>query len=93
MSPDFAEYAKNRLEDKPLVKGDVVPIAMFGYAFNFIVVQVVPHGVVRVTKTTEVVVKTEPFGIAGQDRGGALRGHRRPQERDTEDKGDGRAAA
>ena len=60
LSPDFSEYAKNRLEDKPLVKGDVVPIAMFGYAFNFIVVQVVPHGVVRVNKATEVVVKTEP---------------------------------
>jgi transitional endoplasmic reticulum ATPase len=60
MSPDFSEYAKGRLEDKPLVKGDVVPVAMFGYAFNFIVVQVVPHGVVRVTKETEVLVKNEP---------------------------------
>jgi transitional endoplasmic reticulum ATPase len=60
LSPDFATYAKNRLEDKPLEKGDVVPIAMFGYAFNFVVVQVVPHGVVKVAKTTEVVVKTEP---------------------------------
>ncbi len=60
ISPDFSEYAKNRLEDKPLVKGDVVPIAMFGYAFNFIVAQVTPHGVVRVTKETEVIVKNEP---------------------------------
>ncbi len=60
LSPDFANYAKNRLEDKPLEKGDVVPIAMFGYAFNFVVVQVVPHGVVKVAKTTEVVVKNEP---------------------------------
>ncbi len=60
MSPDFAQYAKMRLENKPLVKGDVVPVAMVGYAFNFIVVQVVPHGVVRVTKETEVVVKSEP---------------------------------
>ncbi|MGC8669540.1 MAG: CDC48 family AAA ATPase [Candidatus Micrarchaeia archaeon] len=60
MSPDFSEYAKNRLEDKPLVKGDVVPIAMFGFAFNFVVVQVIPHGVVKVTRNTDVVVKTEP---------------------------------
>ncbi|MGC8687397.1 MAG: CDC48 family AAA ATPase [Candidatus Micrarchaeia archaeon] len=60
ISPDFSEYAKNRLEDKPLVKGDVVPIAMFGYAFNFVVVQVVPHGVVKVTRNTEVIVKNEP---------------------------------
>lgn len=60
ISPDFNEYAKSKLEDKPLVKGDIVPIAMFGYAFNFIVVQVVPHGVVRVTRDTDVVVKSEP---------------------------------
>jgi len=60
ISPDFSDYAKNRLEDKPLVKGDVVPIAMFGYAFNFIVTQVSPHGVVRVTKDTEVLIKSEP---------------------------------
>ncbi len=60
ISPDFAEYAKNKLEDHPLLKGDVVPIAMFGYVFNFIVAQVVPHGVVKVTRNTEVQVKTEP---------------------------------
>ncbi len=60
ISPDFSEYAKNRLEDKPLVKGDVVPIAMFGYVFAFVVAQVQPHGVVRVSRNTEVTVKTEP---------------------------------
>jgi transitional endoplasmic reticulum ATPase len=61
LSPDFAEYAKNRLEDKPLAKGDVVPIPMFGYTFNFIVTQVTPHGIVKVTKDTEVLVKNEPI--------------------------------
>ncbi len=60
ISPDFSDYAKNRLEDKPLVKGDVVPIAMFGYQFNFIVTQVTPHGVVRVTKDTDIIIKSEP---------------------------------
>ncbi|MGC8478879.1 MAG: CDC48 family AAA ATPase [Candidatus Micrarchaeia archaeon] len=61
ISPDFAEYAKNRLEDRPLSKGDVVPIPMFGYMFSFIVAQVTPHGIVKVTKNTEMVVKTEPI--------------------------------
>lgn len=61
ISPDFAEYAKNKLEDKPLVRGDVVPIPMFGYVFNFVVAQVTPHGVVRVTKATDVIVRTEPI--------------------------------
>ncbi|MCL4389100.1 MAG: CDC48 family AAA ATPase [Candidatus Marsarchaeota archaeon] len=60
ISPDFAEYAKNKLDDKPLEKGDVVPIPMFGYVFNFVVAQVSPHGVVRVTRATEVIVRSEP---------------------------------
>ena len=60
ISPDFSEYAKNKLENKPLVKGDVVPVPMFGYAFNFVVAQVSPHGVVKVTQSTEVMVKNEP---------------------------------
>ncbi len=60
ISPDFSEYAKNRLEDKPLIKGDVVPVPMFGYVFNFIVVQVAPHGVVKVTKDTDIIIKNEP---------------------------------
>ena len=60
LTPDFSEYAKSRLEDRPLVKGDVVPVPMFGYMFNFIVSQVTPHGIVRVTRNTEVVVKNEP---------------------------------
>ncbi len=61
ISPDFHEYAKNKLEDKPLVRGDVVPIPMFGYVFNFVVAQVTPHGVVRVNKETDVVVRAEPI--------------------------------
>ena len=60
ISPDFSEYAKNKLENKPLVKGDVVPVPMFGYVFNFVVAQVTPHGVVKVTQNTEVTVKNEP---------------------------------
>ncbi len=60
ISPDFAQFAKNKLEDKPIMKGDIVPIPMFGYVFNFIAVQVVPHGVVKIAKETEVIVKPEP---------------------------------
>ncbi|MGB9732448.1 MAG: CDC48 family AAA ATPase [Candidatus Micrarchaeia archaeon] len=60
LSPDFAEYAKRKWEGKPMSKGDVVPIPMFGIVFNFLVVQVMPHGIVRVTKDTEFIVKEEP---------------------------------
>jgi transitional endoplasmic reticulum ATPase len=60
ISPDFSEYAKRRLEDKPLVKGAVVPIAMFNYVLSFVVAQVVPHGVVRVVRETQIEVRAEP---------------------------------
>ncbi|MGA3020638.1 MAG: CDC48 family AAA ATPase [Candidatus Micrarchaeales archaeon] len=61
LSPDFGEYAKKRLESRPLIKGDSIPIPMFGLVFNFIVVQTSPHGVVRITKNTSLTVKEEPI--------------------------------
>ncbi len=60
LSPDFSEYAKRKWENKPLVKGDIIPIPMFGIVFNFIVIQIMPHGIVRVTKNTNFIVKEEP---------------------------------
>ncbi len=60
LSPDFAEYAKRRLDGRPLAKGDSVPIPMFGIVFNFIVIQVLPHGIVKVANTTNFVVRNEP---------------------------------
>ncbi len=60
LSPDFANYARIRLEERPVVRGDSIPIAMFGIVFNFIVVQVSPHGVVKITKNTQLTVKEEP---------------------------------
>ncbi len=61
VSPDFIEYAKNKIEEKALVRGDVVPIQMLGYVFNFIVAQTVPHGIVKVTKNTVVELRKEPM--------------------------------
>ncbi len=60
ISPDFTEYAKRKMENKPVAKGDAIPIPMFGLTLNFLVVQVTPHGIVRVTKNTILVVKKEP---------------------------------
>ena len=60
VSPEFHEYAKSKLIDKPLIKGDVVPISMFNVVVNLIVTQITPHGVVRVTRESEVEVKSEP---------------------------------
>jgi transitional endoplasmic reticulum ATPase len=60
ISPDFADYAKRKMENKPIVKGDAIPIPMFGVTLNFVVVQVLPHGIVRVSKDTLFTVKKEP---------------------------------
>ncbi|MGC8628823.1 MAG: CDC48 family AAA ATPase [Candidatus Micrarchaeia archaeon] len=60
ISPDFPEYAKRRLEGRPLTRGDIIPIPMFGLVFNFIVVQTIPHDIVVVTKDTLLNVKEEP---------------------------------
>ncbi len=60
LSPDFPEYAKRRLEGRPLAKGDSIPIPMFGLVFNFLVVQVIPHGIVKITSNTNLIVKEEP---------------------------------
>src|SRR5271157_4353859 len=34
LSPEFTNYAKIRLENRPIVKGDSLPIPMFGIVFN-----------------------------------------------------------
>ncbi len=60
ISPEFSEYAKAKLENKPLTRGDLIPIPMFGYVFYFIVAQISPHGVVKVSHSTDVIVKSEP---------------------------------
>ncbi len=60
LTADFVGYAKKRLEGKPLTKGDSIPIPMFGFVFNFLVVQVIPHGVVSITPNTNLIIKDEP---------------------------------
>ncbi len=60
LTSDFVGYAKKRLEGKPIAKGDSIPIPMFGFVFNFLVVQVVPHGIARITNNTNLMIKDEP---------------------------------
>ena len=63
VSPDFPEYVRMKLDQKPLAKGDVVPIpipVLSNYTPQFVVAQVTPHGIVKVTSETEVIIKPEP---------------------------------
>ena len=60
VSPEFPEYAKRRLEGRPVTRGDIIPIPMFGLVFNFVVVQTIPHDIVIVTRETNLIVREEP---------------------------------
>ena len=59
-SSDFNEYVKHILEDKPVSKGDTVPIPVLGEALKLIVSSVQPSPSAYVTQETEVIVKEEP---------------------------------
>ncbi|MEM3791218.1 MAG: CDC48 family AAA ATPase [Candidatus Micrarchaeaceae archaeon] len=60
VSQDFAIIAKRKLDGRAVSKGDSIPIPMVGLMFSFIVVQVMPHGIVVVNKDTNIVVREEP---------------------------------
>ncbi|HDD72410.1 MAG TPA: AAA family ATPase, partial [Candidatus Bathyarchaeota archaeon] len=57
---DFIRFVKDRLIDRPLVKGDTVLIMMLGHSIPFLVVKTRPMGIVRVTHDTEISVLSEP---------------------------------
>ncbi len=59
-SVGFDEYIKKRLVGKPIVKGNLLPIGIFGTSIPLIVVQTTPQGPVIISDTTEVSIKKEP---------------------------------
>ncbi len=59
---DIAPYIKHKLLRKPITKGDVLPINIYGtHVLPFVVVSVQPQGVVVVTEETQVTIKEEPI--------------------------------
>ncbi|MBN2478155.1 CDC48 family AAA ATPase [Candidatus Micrarchaeota archaeon] len=59
-SPGFDNYVKRRLVGKPLIKGNIIPVGVFGTAIPLVVSQVAPQGPVMITEDTQIVVKDEP---------------------------------
>jgi len=59
-SPGFDNYVKRRLVGKPLMKGNIIPIGVFGTAVPLMVSQVIPQGGVMITESTTVEIKDEP---------------------------------
>jgi len=59
-SPDFVEYVKEFLLRKPVSRGEVIIIPVFGTAIRLVAVNTQPSQHVYVTDRTEVVIKEEP---------------------------------
>jgi transitional endoplasmic reticulum ATPase len=59
-SVGFDEYIKKRLLGKPVVKGNLLPVGIFGTSIPLIVVQTAPQGPVIINENTGVSIKKEP---------------------------------
>jgi len=59
-SMGFDQYVKKRLVGKPVLKGNLLPVGIFGTSIPLIVSQVFPQGPIIITEETEVRIKSEP---------------------------------
>ncbi len=57
---DFTNFVKNRLMERTFVEGDTTLVMMLGHAIPFIVTKSRPHGIVRITKDTNLQILNEP---------------------------------
>jgi transitional endoplasmic reticulum ATPase len=60
-SVGFDQYVKKRLIGKPILKGNLLPVGIFGTSIPLIVMQVFPQGPVMITEETEIKINREPM--------------------------------
>ena len=65
-APGFDQLVKKYLTGKPLLKGDVLSINVFGTPFPFAVAQTAPAAIVIVSEGTEVMLREEPIKELGK---------------------------
>jgi len=65
-APGFDQLVKKYLMGKPLLRGDVLSINLFGTPFPFAVAQTLPQAIVLVSETTEVQLREEPVKELGK---------------------------
>lgn len=65
-APGFGEFVKKNLMGKPLTKGDLLSVSVFGTSFPFAVAQTIPNGIVLTSEATEVQLKEEPMKELGK---------------------------
>ncbi len=57
----FDQYVKKRLIGKALLKGNLLPVGIFGTSIPLVVAQVFPQGPVMITEETEIKIAKEPI--------------------------------
>lgn len=62
-SPGFEQYVKKRLIGKPIIKGNILPVGIFGTSLPLVVSQILPQGSsgAVINEATEIFIKTEPI--------------------------------
>ncbi|HNT60351.1 MAG TPA: CDC48 family AAA ATPase [Candidatus Bilamarchaeaceae archaeon] len=55
----FDQYLKSKLVGKPVLKGNVLPVGVFGSAIQLVVVNTAPAGGVMISEKTEVILRPE----------------------------------
>ncbi len=73
----FIKFVKRKLSGFPLTKGDTIMIPVLGRANPFMVVEIVPEGIVKITEQTEIEITdklanefSNPNNISYEDIGG-----------------------
>jgi len=61
----FEQYVKKRLIGKPIIKGNVIPIGIFGASIPLVVAQTIPQGPLIINEKTSVIIKQEPIKEVG----------------------------
>ena len=56
----FDQYVKKRLVGKPVLKGNLLPVGIFGTSIPLVVAQVFPQGPVMITEETDIRIQKEP---------------------------------
>ncbi len=56
----FEQYVKKRLIGKPVLKGNVLPVGIFGTSIPLVVAQAFPQGPIMINENTEIKIKQEP---------------------------------
>jgi transitional endoplasmic reticulum ATPase len=64
-TPELEAYVHKRLVNRPVIKGDMLPIGVFGTSLPLSVVQTNPQGAVIIGENTELGIRSEPEKTEG----------------------------